>query len=72
MERVKEFYPHIYKKLMLLLGNQEALNIYIDTLMVQEREDRMGFDEESFKEIIELSTQDLSYKGLEDRGYTFN
>ena len=57
---VEKLYPHIYKKLMLLQGNQEALNTYIDSLILSERGSRMriGFDPVAFDEVLELYTKD--------------
>ena len=52
---IKKLYPHIYKKIKILESNQEALNIYIESILIDDRDNgRQGFDLSAFEELIKL------------------
>jgi hypothetical protein len=53
--KLKEKYPRIYRKIILLWGSPET-DDYLDDLMLDTRGDRQGFPEEVMAELFELQT----------------
>lgn len=59
MRHIKEHYPHIYRQLKLLEGDNETLINYIRSITIYELSDsrptnRNGFVAEAFTELFEI------------------